>query len=428
MVAQSLGREVCGAPLRGVSVMPDILWSGDFMAGRLPSGMTFGRASDGGYFDASGTWQVAGSDVARFDYDPVTLLPRGLLFEESRTNSLRSGEMGGLNIGKINGGAGGLAPSHWGIATNTGGDIWVTGAGTEYGLQYMDLRFTGSPSSGSMLMRMEETTQIAAASGQVWTGSCLMRMVGGSTTNVGVVGLRVEERNSSGTVIGGATADSTDPVGSGLTRLSVTRTFNNAGTAYALLNMRVQTLGGAIDITLRIYATQLERGAVATSYIKTNGAAATRAADSLIKTQAGLGKGTLVAQAIASGVGQDMAFAALSDNSTSNAVNVLGVASSTRLAATVTTAGSSQASMFVSGTWVAMVPKKVGVAWRKNDFELAVGSSLVADSAGNVPVTSQIDIGRTGNASTSLFNGWIQRVTLYRDRLANGRLQELVKG
>lgn len=50
------------------------------------SGGTFSRASIGTYFDSSGTLQTASSGSPRFDHDPVTHAPKGMLIEEARTN------------------------------------------------------------------------------------------------------------------------------------------------------------------------------------------------------------------------------------------------------------------------------------------------------------------------------------------------------
>lgn len=55
---------------------------------------TFIRSTAGGRFNAAGMYEQVAADVQRIDYDPVTLLPRGLLIEEQRTNiMLRSSEL-----------------------------------------------------------------------------------------------------------------------------------------------------------------------------------------------------------------------------------------------------------------------------------------------------------------------------------------------
>ena len=52
------------------------------------TGGSFTRASIGTYFDSTGTLQTAAANTPRFDYDPVTHQPEGILIEESRTNYL----------------------------------------------------------------------------------------------------------------------------------------------------------------------------------------------------------------------------------------------------------------------------------------------------------------------------------------------------
>ena len=48
--------------------------------------LTFTRASTGTYYDSNGILQTAIIDAPRFDHDPTTKAPLGLLIEEARTN------------------------------------------------------------------------------------------------------------------------------------------------------------------------------------------------------------------------------------------------------------------------------------------------------------------------------------------------------
>ena len=60
----------------------------------LDSRVTFARAGSGTYTDSTGVLQTAAANVPRFDHDPITLAPRGLVVEEQRTNLVRfSGEI-----------------------------------------------------------------------------------------------------------------------------------------------------------------------------------------------------------------------------------------------------------------------------------------------------------------------------------------------
>jgi len=61
---------------------------GKLAAGPKCPPITFSRASNATYFDASGTMQTAATNVARFDHNPTTGAALGLLVEEQRTNLL----------------------------------------------------------------------------------------------------------------------------------------------------------------------------------------------------------------------------------------------------------------------------------------------------------------------------------------------------
>ena len=60
----------------------------DFLNNTLDSRITFTRSTTATYTDSSGAIATAAVNVPRFDYNPVTLAPKGLLIEEQRTNLL----------------------------------------------------------------------------------------------------------------------------------------------------------------------------------------------------------------------------------------------------------------------------------------------------------------------------------------------------
>jgi len=70
----------------------------DFTTGVLDSRLTFTRSTTATYINSSGYVTVMGAAAtndptkARFDYDPATLAPRGLLIESQATNLLNFSE------------------------------------------------------------------------------------------------------------------------------------------------------------------------------------------------------------------------------------------------------------------------------------------------------------------------------------------------
>ena len=72
--------------LFGQKTAPDFFW--DARGGVLPPGASFTRGSAGWSFNRSGVLTQAANNVARFDYDPVTLAPLGYLAEPQSTNGL----------------------------------------------------------------------------------------------------------------------------------------------------------------------------------------------------------------------------------------------------------------------------------------------------------------------------------------------------
>jgi hypothetical protein len=185
----------------------------------------------------------------------------GLFQEASSTNQIRNPRCEGAVAGTP-----GTAPTNVFVNAN-GTTSSIVGSGYENGWPYFDLRLSGTP-TGNPQVRLEGAGVIAAASGQTWTESIGSRVVSGSLTNVtGVSLLLIEQTGAGGFVESKSSA--TFEVDSSHRRFFFTATLDGGATVGAIRpSFNVVWAGsGAIDITLRIYAPQLEQGSAPTSPI-----------------------------------------------------------------------------------------------------------------------------------------------------------------
>lgn len=250
----------------------------DFAAAdTLPYGVSLTRSAAGNVVDSTLALVSRGVNVPRFEYDVGTGLSRGLLIEVTRTNLIRNNTMVGAAAGTP-----GTMPTNWANAGSSGTTISVVGTGTENGVNYIDIRWNGSPSStGDMRLAFETTTGLAAVQGDTLTASLYARVVAGSLTNIGQIRLAHQERNSIGTSL--ATQLSSDfkvSLGASLYRAYSTATMRQATTANCPLEIYIGvTSGSGIDVTLRIGLPQMESGPALTTPIKTSGSTVARNGD-----------------------------------------------------------------------------------------------------------------------------------------------------
>jgi hypothetical protein len=225
------------------------------------SGGTFSRASIGTYFDSSGTLQTASSGTPRFDHDPVTHAPKGILIEEARTNVLLNS---GADTGWV---AGGTTPPT--VANSLVID----------GIPCASVTFTNTMASGYLGARAGRTGlggagYASALNGQQYTPSIWIRLsralIGGESFVVyytGGYGLPGKTVNSSSTSFFGTWAR--------MTLASFTMPGSTVEYPVVYLN------SVASDLTVYMARGQFEAGSFPTSYIPTTTAAVTRAADNL---------------------------------------------------------------------------------------------------------------------------------------------------
>ena len=210
----------------------------DFTTGSLPSGVSFSRSSIATRYNASGLLETVSTNVARFDYDPVTLQSKGLLIEPSKMNVYQKSE---------------TFDTWTTIGTLTRTADYANGPG---GTQIAD-RVQYTPGSIAYLY---QSFSPATVNGNQYTWSVWAKSLTGSNQTINVF------LPATGVVFGAITVTPT------LQRLSVTGNVASANTYAGLI---FQT--SAFDVLL--FGAQLETGSLS-SYVPTTSAAVTRAADS----------------------------------------------------------------------------------------------------------------------------------------------------
>jgi hypothetical protein len=212
--------------------------------------ITFTRGTNATYFDATGTLRFAPN------------------------NHIRNSQASGSTNGVI--GSGGVMPTNWFVGTASGITREVIGTGTANGFAYVDVKLSGTNSSGSAVgfnIGYDGTTQVNAAAAQTWTSSVYVSLTAGDLTGISTIRLSTIEYKADGTflVSGNGSALS---IAALMSRFAHTRTLTDALTERVWTGILVTVAGSAtIDLTLRIAAPQLEIGSTATDYNPTTGTA-----------------------------------------------------------------------------------------------------------------------------------------------------------
>jgi hypothetical protein len=382
----------------------------------------------------------AAAGVPRFDHNPVTGESLGLLIEEQRTNSIRNNTMQGAVAGSP-----GTLPTNWTANTPINGlNREVVGAGVEGGIQYVDIRYSGTTSSTALTpIYFEGSAQVAALSGQSWTNSAYVSLVGGSTANITLLVIGIDENNNLGNFLTGSSTAFTASSGALLTkRFSHLRTLNNASTAFVRPYVFfTYSSGAAIDITLRIGLPQLELGAFATSVIPTTGTAATRTADVATLTGTNFSswyrqdEGTITAEYDVTGYNPAAASSfnrafVMNDGTSANRMLIANTNTGSNLYpyGVMQTNSVTQAEFYITAAQFGInTARKASLAYKFNDTVLVAQTiSATTDTSCIVPVINQLGMGSDPGGGFAL-NGHLRRISYYPVRLSNAQLQTLTQ-
>lgn len=398
--------------------------------GRLDPRITFTRASTATYFDQFGIMRTAASGAARFDYNPATDEPLGLLIEEQQTNlSLRSEEFDN---------------AAW---TKTRSSITANQIAAPDGAVTAD-KLVEDTATGSHTVRT--ATSVTITSGTTLTASVFAKAAEGAFVIVGIgdgAGVNISRATfnlSTSAILNITTAPANvsaptpviTPIGNGWFRCSVTATVTGVTTAQLWIFKGSNATGSASytgDGTSGIYiwGAQLEASFFITSYIPTVASQVTRSTDAASMTSTNFStwynivEGTIYSEG---GIPYDynanyQTLYSLNDGASDSYIQLqIDSSINSTINSEIKLAGSVVANFapaYTSGF------TKVAFAYKANDVNSAKdGLAGTTDTSVNLPTNTQINIGATRTGG-SILNGTIRKIAYYPLRLTDAQLQAL---
>jgi hypothetical protein len=351
----------------------------DFTRDVLPPELVFARSSPATYVDATGVLQSVPGDVPRFDHDPVSGAPLGLLIEPAGRNLLKySAQLDGLF---------------------SGGGWFINGAGTVVpdvalapdGTQTAD-RFSDNDTAFCRIAigaDVPDDTQIYTYSVFVKDESLGRFSLGAELLNGSVLlqhsvtfdlATRQITVNTSGILGTGITA-----FPDGWSRVWITQQNNAKGNVVALLSVeRNDTLAATGSVLA--WGAQLEPGSWPSSYIPTDTSAAARAADLVSATSTAWFRpdaGTVRVEAdVAATTDQRTVFCA--DASPAGSMCLVRPPVEGAPTLELVAAGSAQARL-VGGSWP-VAPRIVAWSYATDDVALSdSGAPAILDLSAQLP-------------------------------------------
>jgi hypothetical protein len=328
---------------------------------------------------------------ARFDYDPVTLQPKGIQIEEQRTNLLLQSN--------------GFTTSSW---NSTGSPVITANAAISPDGTSNAFQITSSP-SGTFRVIFQDVTTTAVAH----TFSIYLKSATGTNQTMRIW------------------VDTSPSVSAAITVTPQWQRFTVSGTTDTSARVQIGVDSSANAFDVYAWGAQVEAGAFATSYIPTVASQVTRTADQcsivapMFAPWYNQSEGTFVVEAdsVAPVIAATYAAVSANDNSSNNRNSVFFT--SGLWGAITTVGGVNQASIVVSGSYTPNAIAKLSYAYATNNFAFSVnGSAPSTDTSGTVPSVDRLFIGST-LANNQAINGHIRSIRYYPTRLSDAQLQAL---
>jgi hypothetical protein len=400
----------------------------DFTTGVLDPRVSVVRAlNTATRVNSSGLIEVVNANLPRFNHNPVTLAPRGLLIEELRTNLLvRSEEFETASWGKVNLSTTANTTTAPSGAVTADSIIENTAASAFHQTSQTFTSTAATTYSFSVFLKANgrdtATLLLGAGANFVFFAFNL------STATVGAV-------QYAGSTWSNGTASITN-FGNGWYRCVISGLVSNAASYAAVVEIneganRQYTGNGTSG--LFVWGAQLEVGIIPTSYIPTVASQVTRNNDQVSMTGTNFSswynasEGTFLAVADASNANSANTTVYYASNVPATDI-IYGVAGTIR-SLRVITAGSTVAELN-AGAFVNGVPSTVVGAYKVNDYLCAKdGGTVQADTLGAVPTgVSQLVFGSNSTFQTALYlNGHVAKFYYYPRRLTSAEVRAYSK-
>jgi hypothetical protein len=380
----------------------------DFTTAVLDSRITFSRTTGASnpatYFNNSGVLTAATNDQPRFDFNPVTLICKGLLIEESRDNlflqsqALDNATNWATGASSVSANAA-ISPENINNAFKLISDTNVTTHNLRQGITR-----ASSTVTASIFAKQSEYPKLGIREGAATGGYATFNLSTGAVIGQGSGG--------SGTITN---------IGNGWYRCTLTITGTNPRfdfyplpSAFTSGSPHTYTYAGNGTDGIYLWGAQLEAGAFATSYIPTTTTALTRNADVATITGTNFssfwqatrgGASVLATPSTVSGIRPLVQF---DDNTADNIIALRGNAVNPELQ--IVDGGAPQVQLD-AGTIVANTPYSLTGWWQTNDCKARKDSgAVVTDTTATIPTVTQARIGSDG---TNYLNGTIATINYY---------------
>jgi len=392
----------------------------NFLAGNtLDPRITFTRSTTATFVGSNGLIQTAAINAPRFDYDPVTLAPKGLLVEEQRVNLLlRSEEFDNASWSKVRSSITANATTSPDGTTNADRFVIDTTPAANHSCGQPVSVTSGITYAFTVFAKADQFSQINLRFSAQFPAS--------TSTYFDLISGVV-------TVGAGALSASMTSFGNGWWRCTLLATANATGSSSPQIFLAesgsITILIGDGTSGLFLYGAQLEAGTFATSYVPTVASTVTRAADNAVITGANFSSWYNASEGsiVVSGdsirpIGSSPAtrIFQFDNGTTANNIRTGGLSTLQVVDGGVTQASiAATPSIPFDGTVF-----KFASAFRLDDFATVTTGAVVTDTSGTMPTVTQLSLGGSSLAG-GLLNGHLRNITYYTTRLTDAQLQAL---